>query len=92
MVGGDGVDLRRAVRALGEPGHDNVLTEGGPGIAAQLAGAGLLDELCLTVTPLMVGGDARRTLDGDALKPPQRVQSCHVLEADGYLFLRRQPS
>jgi riboflavin biosynthesis pyrimidine reductase len=31
------VDLARAVSALAERGHTNVLSEGGPGIAAQLA-------------------------------------------------------
>jgi riboflavin biosynthesis pyrimidine reductase len=88
VAGDDGVDLTGAVHALGERGHDNVLAEGGPGIAAQLATADLLDELCLTVSPLLVGGDAGRILDGTPLEPPQRLELHHVLEADGYLFLR----
>jgi riboflavin biosynthesis pyrimidine reductase len=41
-------------------------TLGGPGIAAQLATAGLLDEVCLTVAPLLAAGEARRILDGAA--------------------------
>lgn len=90
LAGNDGVDLRRAVRMLGEFGHDNVLAEGGPGVAAQLAAADLLDELCLTVSPLLVGGNARRILDGDQLEMPKALQLGHVLEADGYLFLRYQ--
>jgi hypothetical protein len=40
------------------------------------------------VSPLLVAGDARRILDGPGLVPPQRLELCHVLEADGYLFLR----
>jgi riboflavin biosynthesis pyrimidine reductase len=90
VAGNDGVDLLHAVRALGELGHDNVLAEGGPGVAAQLAGAELLDELCLTVAPLLVGGDARRILDGDRLELPTPLELRHVLEADGYLFIRYQ--
>lgn len=43
LAGEDGVDIARAVGALGERGHDNVLAEGGPGVAAQLAGADLLE-------------------------------------------------
>jgi riboflavin biosynthesis pyrimidine reductase len=88
VAGEDRVDLAIAVSALGELGYDNVLAEGGPGIAAELATANLLDELCLTVSPLLVGGDARRILDGEPLEVPTRLRLCDVFEADGYLFLR----
>ena len=88
IAGDDEVDLARAVSALAERGHTNVLSEGGPGIAAQLATAGLLDEVCLTVAPLLAAGEARRILDGAALAPPSVLELAHVLEADGYLFLR----
>lgn len=88
VAGEDRVDLTLAVRALAERGHDNVLAEGGPGIAAQLAAAHLIDELCLTVAPIVAGGDARRILAGDDLDPPTHFELGHVLEADGYLFVR----
>jgi riboflavin biosynthesis pyrimidine reductase len=82
------VDLVQAVGALAGRGHDNVLSEGGPAVAAELAAAGLLDELCLTVSPLLAGGDGHRILAGPALAPPGPLELVHVLEADGYLFLR----
>jgi len=88
LAGDDGVDLACAVRAIGERGHDNVLAEGGFGIAAQLAKADLLDEVCLTISPLLAAGDAGRILDGEPLEPPTALELGHVLEADGYLFLR----
>lgn len=88
VAGDDGVDLAHAMRALAERGYDNVLAEGGPGIAAQLASAGLLDELCLTVSPLLAGGDANRILAGQPLEPPTRFELRHVLTADDFLFLR----
>jgi riboflavin biosynthesis pyrimidine reductase len=92
VTGDHDVDLTQAMRSLGERGHDNVLAEGGPGVAAQLAEADLLDELCLTVSPLLVVGDAGRILDGDSLELPTRLELLHVLETDGYLFLRyRRP-
>jgi riboflavin biosynthesis pyrimidine reductase len=87
IIAGDDVDLARAVSALAKRGHTNVLSEGGPGIAAQLAAAGLLDEVCLTVAPLLAAGEARRILDGAALAPPSALELGRVLEADGYLFL-----
>lgn len=87
-AGDDDVDLARAVELLGERGHDNVLCEGGPGVAAQAAAAGVIDEVCLTVAPLVAGGDAHRILHGAALAPAERMVPAHILEADGYLFLR----
>lgn len=90
IAGDDGVDLAEALLALAERGHEGVLAEGGPGIAAQLACADLLDEVCLTVSPLLAGGDATRILNGGLLQPPPRLQLHHVLESDGYLFLRYQ--
>jgi len=89
MVMGDtDVDLARTVEALAERGHTNVLAEGGPSVAAQLAAADLLDELCLTVAPLLTAGEAPRILDGAALAPPSKLELSHVSEAEGYLFLR----
>jgi riboflavin biosynthesis pyrimidine reductase len=88
IAGDDDVDLARVVSALAMRGHTNVLSEGGPGVAAQLAAAGLLDEICLTVAPLLAAGAARRILNGPALGPPSVLELGHVLEADGYLFLR----
>ena len=88
VAGADGVDLGMAVAALGQRGHGNVLAEGGPGIAAQLAASGLLDEVCLTLSPMLVGSAARRILDGAALDPLSALELGSVLTADGYLFLR----
>ena len=88
IAGDDDVDLARVVGALAERGHTNVLSEGGPDIAARFATAGLLDEVCLTLAPLLAAGEARRILDGAALAPPPVLGLALVLEADGYLFLR----
>jgi 5-amino-6-(5-phosphoribosylamino)uracil reductase len=85
IVAGDTeVDLGAAVGSLAARGYDNVLAEGGPVLAA----AGLVDELCLTVSPVLAGGEAHRILAGARLAPPLRLELGHVLEADGYLFLR----
>lgn len=88
VTGDDSVDLTHALRELGARGHDDVLAEGGPGIGAQLAEADLLDELCLIISPLLAGEDATRILGGGLVRSPVRFELCHVLEADGLLFLR----
>ena len=88
VAGDDGVDLRAAVDDLAARGLRRVLCEGGPGLLAQVASAGVLDELCLTVSPLLVGGDARRVLHGDWLSPPARLRLAHLLEDDHTLLAR----
>lgn len=56
VAGDEGVDLTRAMAELASRGMAVVLTEGGPTLLAELVAEGLLDELCLTLTPLF-GGD-----------------------------------
>jgi riboflavin biosynthesis pyrimidine reductase len=83
------VDLTAAVRALAGLGHQRVLTEGGPRLLAQLAAAGLLDELCLTTGPLLAGPGAGRIVSGDPFPAgPQPLTLAHVLEDGGFLLCR----
>lgn len=88
VVGEEDVDLAVAMAALGTRGHRDVLAEGGPALGAGLAAAGVLDELCLTVAPLLVAGPSKRVLDGPVLGPPAGLELAGILEEDGYLFLR----
>jgi 5-amino-6-(5-phosphoribosylamino)uracil reductase len=80
-----------ALDALGERGLQSVLAEGGPGLNGQLVAAGLVDELCLTVSPMLVGGDSKRIASGAAPPGPQPLELCSLCEDDGYLFLRLRP-
>lgn len=89
VVTGDvAVDLGLALRCLADRGVENVLAEGGPRVSSQLAAADLVDELCLTLAPMVVAGTAARILNGIALDQPLRLELAHVLESEGYLFLR----
>jgi len=71
-----------------------LLCEGGPHLNAQLLGAGLVDELFLSLSPLLAGGDppaggeALRILAGPELSPPIALQLRGVLEHNSGLFLR----
>lgn len=64
-----------------------VLCEGGPRLLGELAAEGLLDELCLTVAPVL-GGDPLPV----SVTPPgaelQQLSLCHAVAADDTLFLR----
>jgi len=89
IAGEETVDLEAAVTALAERGHRRMLTEGGPHLLAQLLEAGLLDELCLTVAPLLTGPGAGRIVAGAPSGPAALPLTLgHVLEDDGFLFFR----
>jgi riboflavin biosynthesis pyrimidine reductase len=89
VVAGDhDVDLALALTALQSMGFRTVLSEGGPTLNGQLVAAGLLDELCLTVSPRMVSGDAKRILAGPVLTPAAELRLHSICEEDGFLFLR----
>lgn len=58
---GDGQIASAAIRqALGELGLTRVLVEGGPTLFSHLVAGDGIDELCLTTSPMMVAGPARR--------------------------------
>jgi riboflavin biosynthesis pyrimidine reductase len=72
-------------------GFSQVLAEGGPSLNGQLAAAGLIDEVCLTVSPLLVSGDAKRVLAGPGLPAGSPWRLYSLCEQDGFLFLRYRP-
>ncbi len=89
VVAGEGsVDLGRALTAFAERGARRVLAEGGPTLNGQLARAGLLDELCLTLSPRLVSGASKRIVAGEELPTPTEMALQSVCEEDGFLFLR----
>ncbi len=87
-AGAASVDGSLALAALLDRGARIVLCEGGPTLNGQLAAAGLVDEWCITVAPLVAGGDARRIVHGSPIRPPAGLRLAQVLEGDGLLLLR----
>lgn len=82
------VDEAALLAALGARGMRRILTEGGPTLLDSLIQRDMLDELCLTIAPYLVGGLAPRIARG----PGQlltRMRCAHVLTDDaGYLYTR----
>jgi 5-amino-6-(5-phosphoribosylamino)uracil reductase len=87
-VGTGDVDLSLALDALHARGARSVLAEGGPRLNAQLAAAGVVDELCLTLSPRLVAGDGPRLFAGPELPEPVRLHPVSLLEDDGFFFVR----
>jgi len=91
VAGDERVDPPRLVDVLAERGWTRVLCEGGPHLMAGLVRADLVDELCLTVVPRLVGGPALRMLHMEPwLEPARRARLHHLLHADGTLLTRWQ--
>ncbi|HUH69259.1 MAG TPA: pyrimidine reductase family protein [Mycobacterium sp.] len=82
------VDEASLLAILGARGMRRILTEGGPTLLGSFIQHDMLDELCLTIAPYVVGGLARRIATGPGqLLTPMRC--AHILTDDaGYLYTR----
>jgi hypothetical protein len=78
------VDLERAIDALAARGLTRIHCEGGPTLLGDLAGADLLDELHLTVTPQLLGTPTRIL---STVLPTARFRFCDVREQDGTVMI-----
>ncbi|MER7016286.1 pyrimidine reductase family protein [Saccharopolyspora sp. NPDC000359] len=89
VVTGDAeVDLRVALDALAERGLRRIGCEGGPRLFGSLVDQDLVDELCLTLSPLLTSGDAGRIAVGAGVEPPRAMRLESVLHAESLLLLR----
>ncbi|HKA67540.1 MAG TPA: dihydrofolate reductase family protein [Actinomycetes bacterium] len=83
-------DPAAMVRELVGRGLSRILCEGGPRLLGAITAAGLLDELCLTISPELAGPELRSRIlagadSGSAARP---LRLAHLLEEDGFLFAR----
>jgi riboflavin biosynthesis pyrimidine reductase len=88
VAGDERVDVTLALTALADRGLLRVCCEGGPTLFADLITAGLVDQLCLTVAPLLAGAGAVRIADGLPSSAPMDLILESVLADDGFLMLR----
>jgi len=82
QVGDDEVDLGEALTLLGERGLRRVLCEGGPVLHRDMLAGGLVDDVSLTLAPVVVGGPGQRTTTGALLTSPARFVPRLLLTAD----------
>jgi riboflavin biosynthesis pyrimidine reductase len=90
---GASVDLRAAIDALRERGHGVIVSEAGPTLFGQLVAAELVDELFLTVSPLLAGhalASRLNLVEGVELLPERRIAGRlrSVRANESHLFLR----
>jgi riboflavin-specific deaminase-like protein len=90
------LDLAAALAELHDRLHvRTLLCEGGPHLNAELLSADLVDELFLSISPLLAGEDPAdaqrpplRIIAGSDFDPPLDLQLLAALEHDSHLFLR----
>jgi len=91
---GKGVGPQRVLEAIRAEGHRLVLCEGGPHLMGDLLAAGLIEELFLTLSPVLAGrpdGERRLGLvEGTALLPASGrwATLLSLRRQDSHLFLR----
>jgi riboflavin biosynthesis pyrimidine reductase len=84
-AGGDDVDLRAALAGLRADGVEVLLCEGGPHLLGQLHALDLVDELFLSISAHLVGGERVGLLGGvDAIARPYEL---HRLLRDDQMLL-----
>jgi riboflavin biosynthesis pyrimidine reductase len=87
VCGEETLDVNVMLDAFAKRGLRQVLCEGGPTLFGTLLDADRVDELCLTISPLLEAGDAHRIVVGSPEKV-RRMTLRHVLISNGTLMLR----
>lgn len=86
--GDDTVELAAMLEAFARRGWTQVLCEGGPHLFGALLEADLVDEVCLTLAPRFVGGEAGRIAQGAAEADRRFDLAGVVTDEEGFVFLR----
>jgi riboflavin biosynthesis pyrimidine reductase len=88
VCGDDMVDLGYAFDHLCELDLGRALCEGGPTLLSSLLAHHLVDELCLTISPVLAGSGHRALTTGRPLPDPAWFELSALLEGDGMLLTR----
>lgn len=81
------IDFADALTQLASLGLTRVLCEGGPALFGTLLEADLVDEVCLTISPMFVAGSGTR-IAHSAIAHPLKYRLASVLKDEDFLFLR----
>ena len=73
---------------LHKRGAEVVLCEGGPTWNGQMVQAGLVDEMCVSISPILAGGTSSRIVTGAEQAIPTQMRLSRLLTEDDLLFAR----
>lgn len=86
ILGGYSIDFTALRRELAARGWTQILGEGGPHVLRDLLAVGVVDELCLTIVPRIVGGEHLRIVEGQPVDV--ELDPVLLLEEEGTLLGR----
>lgn len=86
-VGEGRIDWLAVLDQFSRWGWQHVLCEGGPSLQSELVAHDLVDEMCVTIAPVLASGPAPRIVHGSAAVD-RPMQLAHAVEADGALLTR----
>ena len=85
---GDSVEPSQVLADLDNRGVGSVVLEGGPTLNSLFLRADLVDEMLISYSPLVVGGDGSGLVKGPLMTEPRRFGVDRVLLADDIVFVR----
>ncbi|GAB3532967.1 pyrimidine reductase family protein [Arthrobacter tecti] len=88
VCGEKAVDAHRSTEWLQERGLGRILCEGGPGVFGSFIAQDQVDELCLSVSPLLTAGQGSALASHGDHTPLRRFTLASLLEADSALYGR----
>ncbi len=88
ICGEDKVDLKKGVDTLSSRFGKIILVEGGPSLNTQFVENDLLDELCITTSPLHSDDESAITATTDRSYPPGQMLQDRRMEVNEFIFTR----
>lgn len=88
FCGSNHVEVPRALAELESRGYTQILSEGGPHLFGSMLEADLVDEVCLTISPRFVGGDANRIAASQSQLDRGFQPGGVIVDDDGFIFIR----
>ncbi|MEX2487265.1 MAG: dihydrofolate reductase family protein [Nitriliruptoraceae bacterium] len=88
VVDADAVDITMIRSELASRGLGRILCEGGPTLNAALLAADAIDEMFVTIAPVLAGGPSDRIIAGADAVSPRNMSLVSILEHDGELLVR----
>lgn len=88
QLGDDSVDVRALVHLLHERGQQRINCEGGEALLDVLVREDLVDEMDLTISPVLAGSGYLRDPDREITPPYPRYSLAHQFVDEGFVFCK----
>ncbi|MBG6182112.1 riboflavin biosynthesis pyrimidine reductase [Arthrobacter sp. CAN_A214] len=88
ICGAASVETAALLHSLADRAVPKVLCEGGPSVLGALTASGAVDDLCLSISPLLAGGEGPRISVGEAPASPVALSLASLLTEDSALYIR----